>query len=260
MEERELQLLGGINKNTARLAESKPTISLIVSDTKTRIRTEYNPSISLDHKKKYEMALVNLETYYSFPNVTSSNNKFKYSPNNGVNWYTITILTGSYELSAINTFIKRTMQANGHWDKTNNEYLVKILADYATLKSVLYISKNYKVDFNIANSIRSILGFDAGVYSEGYHESQRIVNIMSVNSILVNNSCVGGAYVNGSQQPTIFSFFPNSSPGYKIVEWPTNLVYLPITLNTITIMETWITDQDGKELDLRGEVITIRFK
>ena len=30
--------------------------------------------------RKYEIALVNLETYYSFPNVDDTNNQFSYSP------------------------------------------------------------------------------------------------------------------------------------------------------------------------------------
>jgi len=46
--------------------------------------------------KQYEMALLNLETYYSFPNIDSTNNSFKYSPDNGKNWFTITIPKGSF--------------------------------------------------------------------------------------------------------------------------------------------------------------------
>ena len=38
----------------------------------------------------------NLETYYSFPNINSTNNSFKYSPDNGKNWFTITIPKGSF--------------------------------------------------------------------------------------------------------------------------------------------------------------------
>ena len=48
-------------------------------------------------------------------------------------------------------------------------------------------------------------------------------------------------------------FFPNVSPGYKITETPVNLVYLPITSDTINNITDWLTDQNGKELDLRGE-------
>ena len=74
----------------------------------------------------------------------------------------------------------------------------------------------------------------------------------------MNADVIGGSYVNGKTQNTI-SFFPNVSPGYKIVENPRNLVYLPVILDKITKMETVVTDQNGKLLNLRGENLTIRY-
>ena len=44
-----------------------------------QIKTKFNPPLQLDPYKQYEMALVNLETYWSFPNVTEENNLFKFS-------------------------------------------------------------------------------------------------------------------------------------------------------------------------------------
>ena len=58
---------------------------------------------------------------------------------------------------------------------------------------------------------------------------------------------------------TIYSFFPDVSPGYKIIESPVNLVYLPITLDTIDNLNVTITDQDYNLLNLRNEKLTIRF-
>lgn len=60
-------------------------------------------------------------------------------------------------------------------------------------------------------------------------------------------------------QPMIYSFFPEVAPGHKIVEKPAHLKYLPVTMDTIANLRTYVTDQDGKPLDLRGEVLTIRF-
>ena len=77
-----------------------------------------------------------------------------------------------------------------------------------------------------------------------------MVNIFTINSILVNIAIISGSYVNGSTQPTIYSFFPNVSPGYKIIENPHRLLYLPITPDTIHSITIWITDQNGNELNL----------
>ena len=76
---------------------------------------------------------------------------------------------------------------------------------------------------------------------------------------MVNVDIISGSYVNGSVKNTIYSFFPNVSPGYKIIETPVNLVYLPITLDTIHSLGVSLTDQNGKLLNLRGENLTIRF-
>ena len=56
-----------------------------------------------------------------------------------------------------------------------------------------------------------------------------MVNILTINSILVHIDIISSSYVNGSTQPTIYSFFSNVSPGYKIIENPHHLLHLPIT-------------------------------
>ena len=61
-----------------------------------------------------------------------------------------------------------------------------------------------------------------------------MVNILTMNSILVHIDIISGSYVNGSTQPTNYTFFLDVSPGYKIIENPHNLLYLSITSDTIT--------------------------
>jgi len=75
----------------------------------------------------------------------------------------------------------------------------------------------------------------------------------------VNVDVIGGSYVNGRTQNTIYSFFPNVPPGYKIVENPRNLVYLPVILDKINKMDTVVTGQNGKQLKLCGENLIIRY-
>jgi len=122
---------------------------------------------------------------------------------------------------------------------------MKISANTNTLKSVMEISNDFQVDFRARNSISSVLGCRNQVYEEGIHKSQNVVNILSINSILVNVDVIGGSHVNGRTQNTIYSFFPNVSPGYKIVENPRSLVHLPVIFDKINKMETVVTDQNG---------------
>ena len=248
-------LLEKIVQNT----EPKSSLQIIVSNNKTRFKTRFNPPIQLDKTKQYEIALVNLETYYSFPNIDASNNYFRYSPDDGDTWFEMCIPEGSYDITDINDTMQQKMRQNGHYDPTNEEYYITISANSNTLKSVLILENNYQVDFRHPNSISRVLGFYNDIYTLGFQESENVINILSINSLLVNLDIISGSYVNSSSQNNIYSFFPDVSPGCKIVESPINLVYLPITLDTIHSLETSITDQNGNQLNLRGETLTMRF-
>lgn len=259
METALLERIATNTEKTAKNTEQKSSFYILLSEKSTHIRTKFRPLIQLDKDRKYEMALVNLETYYSFPNIGSSNNNFRYSPDNGVTWVNINIPEGSYEIVDINEYIQRIMRENGHYDTAAEEYYITLEPNNNTLKSVLGIPTNYKVDFTTENSIRSVLGFKSKIYSAGYNESENIVNIISVNSLRITSDIIGSSYSNGSTENIIYSFFPSVGPGYKIIEVPVNLVYLPITVNTISSMETKLIDQNGKLINLRGEELSIRF-
>jgi hypothetical protein len=231
-------------------------VSFILSGNTSDFTTCHD-SVTLDLNKKYEAALLSLDTYNSIPNITvNKNNIFTYSTDDGKTWKTIPLNTGAYELQAINNEIKRQIITNG-----DDESAFNISANISRLTSIVNIENpSYKIDFGVDNSIASVLGFDKVIISYGYNESSNIVNIMQVNSILVNIDIIMGSYVNGSQSPTLYSFYPNVSPGYKIVERPNpSLIYYPLSRHDISRMRVWLTDQNGTLVDLRGETVTMRI-
>ena len=95
-----------ILKQIVNNTEPKRSFSIVVSD-KTRFQTWFKPPIQLDKKKDYHIALINLETYYSFPNIDRSNNSFTYSPKLNPLWFDIIIPEGSYHVEYINEFIQQ---------------------------------------------------------------------------------------------------------------------------------------------------------
>ena len=114
------------------------------------------------------------------------------------------------------------------------------------------LAANFEVDFTTANSIRTVLRFNAQVYKSGYHDSEKIVNIMNVSSLIITSDKIGPSYKNGATENIVYSFYPNVSPGY-------NVIYLPISLQTLSSMETKLQDQNGKLINLRGEKLSTRF-
>ena len=230
--------------------EPKWSFSIVVSDNKTRFKTWFKLRIQLDKKKDYEIALINRETCYSFPNIDRSNKCFTYSLNVPL-WIDILIPEGSYHVDDINEFIQRQLRKNCHYDKATDKDDIK--------KSEMILKINYEIDFIQKKSINILLRFHSKLYTSGFIESENIINILTINRILANIDIISGSYVNDSTQPRIYSFFPDVSPGYKIIENPHNLLYLPITSDTIHSITIWITDQNGNKLNLRGENLSMRF-
>jgi len=246
----------GYLKTIADKAESRPSFNIIISDNTSKIRTAFSPPLIFPRDCHYEMAVCSLETYYSFPNIDESNNTLRVSLNKGVKWNIIKIPVGCYEIYAINEEVKRQVIKAG-----GKKGDVVIMPNLNTLQCILILkNENTIVDFDVDNSLRSVLGFSARQFSgAGRFESENVVNIMKVNSILVHCDIIGGSRLNGEEKAIIYSFFPNVGPGEKIVARPKNLIYLPITLGVISHMTCWLTDQDDKLLNLRGEEITITF-
>ena len=137
---------------------------------------------------------------------------------------------------------------------------ITILPNVNTLQCILtVVGAKCKVSFDVPNSLASVLGFKWSIYGVARHASENLVNIMSVNSILVHGNIIHSSYMRGTQVPVAYDFFPNAAPGQKILKAPPNLIYLPVTVDVISTLSVWLTDQHGKLLDLRGEELTIRF-
>ena len=235
------------------LVRTKPkdSFTLVVSDNSANIHPPFSPPLKLQANRDYELAMVNLETYYSFANIRKGNNSFQWSIDEGKTWTLLHIPTGCYELKAINAEITRI---RGNSDIT-------ILPNVNTLQCILTVGgAKCKVSFDAPNSPSSVLGFKQDiVYGVGRHASEKPVNIMSVNSILVHCNIIHSSYMRGQQAPVVYNLFPNAAPGQKILEAPHNFIYLPVTVDVISSLSVWLTDQDGDHLDLRGEKLTISF-
>ena len=204
---------------------------------------------------------------------------FRYSPNNGTQSYTIHVPKGSYEIDEINDCIQSEMKK-----QVENLYRsdgVVIGTNMSTLRATLKFAKTsattqYWVDFSVNNSLGSVLGFNKGEYTYiekkedpidpdkvtsyiDYYESENIVRIDEVSEIRVTDDVIGSSYLDGETTNDIYSFYPEVAPGYKIVEKPFHLIYLPIVLHKISSMETRIVDQNGNLMNFRGEDIIMRF-
>jgi len=246
-----MELIGDDIKAIRKLLTKKADLSLIFSTTLSDYTTPIYPPLEFGTDENWVIGLLSLETYYSFSNIDNTNNIFTYSIDNGTTWKTITLPPGAYEIGQINSEIKRLMLPDEG---------IEILANTITLGSIVDITAPaYQVDFTVANSISSVLGFNPQILLVGYNVSNTVVNILDVNTILVNCNIVNNSYLKGSHSPILYSFFPNVSPGKKIVKEPSTIAYLPINQKYIPNIRIWLTDQNENIIDFRGETITYRL-
>ena len=222
--------------------------------------TPFSPPLYLDPNKRYEIALVSFDAYNTVPNITGANNTFVYSTDDGATWKTIIIPEGSYEITQINASIQHKLEQNKDWNSAAATHYISIKPNYSTLCTTINITgEKYQIDMT-RSTISSVFGFNGQILKRGFHNSEHPVNILSISSFLIHCDLVSGSYLNGRAEPIIYSFFPNVSPGYKIIQSPSNLVYLPVSrTGYINQIRMWLTDQVGNQLNFRGETITIRL-
>ena len=209
------------------------------------LETQYFPPIELSPDKNYAIGLVEFLTFNSIPNIDVGHNKFHVGDKE------LTIPTGSYEVEDIENYLQLALKNTG--------IKISIKPNNNTLRSEIYCNRD--IDFQSDNSIGRLLGFTKRILpaKEVHHVSDIPVSILKVNVLRIECSITSGAYINGQQVHTIHEFFPTVPPGYKIVEVPSHVIYLPVAVRTIDHIQLRIVDQNGELVNFRGEEITIRL-
>jgi hypothetical protein len=192
---------------------------------------------------EWVVGLLGFETYNSTPNIGEHNNKFRYGDGKE-----ITIPEGAYGIDDLSEYIKSQLpETNFSLRKNNN-----------TLRAEIKCSK--KIDFKNQDTVGGLLGFPSRVLpANKLHTSVEVVHIFKISVIHIDCNIVSGAYKNGRPGHTLHEFFPRVPPGYKIVEAPNEVIYLPVTTRRIDTLSVRVTDQNGDLINFNGEELIVRF-
>lgn len=219
------------------------SFTFTLSGTSSILKAQYFPPIELPHHKQYALGLCELLTFNSIPNIDKHNNTFN------IGGLDLVLPTGSYEISDIEKFLQK---------KLSKETSLVLFANNATLG--VEIQSNRVINFGGKNSIGRLLGFGkVQLEPNKTHISTHPVEILKINALRIECNIIQGAYINNQRAQTLHEFFPTVPAGFKIVEVPSKIIYLPLSTHTIDNIELRIVDQNGDLVNFRGEVITIRL-
>ena len=249
------ELLKQIADNTA----PKDSFLITLSGKGSRISHAFDPQIIPSRLGgRLRIAFTSLETWYSWPNVNSSNNQLWVKKSGESKEICLTIETGTYGFVALNDEIQRLLKLN------QLDNAVKFKGNLSTLKTIMTLEPGCSVNFKKGNTLRSIYGFESKTYlattKSRRFVSENIVNITPVNTVLVHCSCIGGgSYVNGKLSSVIHTFAPNTEPGCQVLVSSKKYLYQPIATDVIRQIDCWLTDQDFRPVNLQNEDLTVRF-
>lgn len=204
-------------------------------------------------KDTSEIGLLSVQTYNSIPNVEPGRNTLGVNIGDAVNTTLICIPTGCYEIFSLESVIRELLTSVNRSIK-----YFELGRNASSLKCTLRCS--HPINFNVNDSIASILGFEKRILSaDVLHESDTVVKITPVNCIKVDCNLALGSFENGEQSHTIHEFYPVVAPGYKIVEVPRHCVLYKLKTSTVEYIKVQLKDQNGKLINFRGETVNVRL-
>lgn len=244
------------------------TFTVTFTGTSSVLQNDFFPEIVLDPQVNYCCALLDFTAFNSIPNVTNGQNseliikypvqekkwiqtKRGYDYHNISREKTISLPTGAYEVEDILKYLK--------WEFHALE--VSFSYEISVASSTVAIQFDKDIEW-IGGTLLNVIGFyeNKTFKSHTNYTSENIVKITNVDVIRVECDIISGSYINGKSTHTIHQFSHcKVDPGYKFIEIPQHLIYLPIKVKQIRSIQVSIVDQNGQLIDFRGEQISCRL-
>lgn len=228
-----------------------------VSSNKDSFSVSLQPPLNIPTDAKYcNIACETAELFNSSPNIlTGVNNqiKIKCDSNTGVlTTYTVDLDQALYDLPALDQAIKSSLLNQGAI--TSPSYAIDLLASESDQKVVIQFNTlNAEVILNTATSMRGILGFNSGVYTNtgtvaGFQtKAQNVADFATVSSYLLHTSLVkDGMRLNNRHSSIIAQIMIDVDVGSQILFRPTNPAKLDASHligNKVGRVDIWMTNQ-----------------
>ena len=239
--------------------EKDDNIELILKGKGSDISIDfYEPIVIPTEEYEAKLGLKSFSTYNNIPNIEDGKNNALKIKVPGGDYKVFKLDTGAYELSIIGLQIVEWIKlTNPKLEKVEENF--KLIGNEATSKAEFIFKDDYGVDFNVKNSMHSLLGFEKDIKVEGAgrHVAKKIINIVSVTQLVFNCSLTESNFVNGRESPFLYNCGINVPAGYRLFRELSDISYKSLTTSQISHIRLWIVDQDGAPVNLRKDDLTV---
>lgn len=235
--------------------------SYLADQNSANLNYTFRPPLEL--KGKWEVAVCDGHFISSNPNISAGlqNNTFRYSPDNGLNYFTVTLPDGTYTTADINTELHATMKANGH-EISADVYGINLTINLYLLRVSVVIDTGYILDLSISD-LCFVLGFNQASYTAGTTVAQSNAKIGDpLRYYLIYTDIIeGGAQVSNTITNGIIKAVQNNNGvgvGVSLKEVDYNLLdFYPVKSSVLSTVNIRFLDINGRILDFRGESTSV---
>lgn len=225
------------------------------------IKKQFNRPIDLKNLK-WTLSLHNLNTYYSWWNVSSDlgNDTLTYYSPNTVGYVTLNLEDGCYSAQSLFQHIQDKLMETPDFTAPST-YPFSFAMDLSDGVVTVTIEADFTIDFSVSTGLADLLGFAHTELTDDAVAPQKANLRAGIDQILVHVDAISGnSVVDEEYSDVIFSFAPSGEPNEIIEVEPNNSLKVGVIrtdqLNSIRVT---LTDQDNKRINLRGRPLNLTF-
>ena len=235
------------------------SLEFILKGSGSDIRIFLPKPIIIHENSRASIGLKNFSTYNNITNIEKGRNSALKIKVPGTSEFTLVELeTGAYELDTILKAIYDFIEQKYPSLKNVREDF-KLIANEATSKCTIMLKGEYGIDFNVSNSICSVLGYDKSdiFKGTGRYTAKNIVMISTTSQLLFNCNIVESSYCNNIQIPLIYNCVIDVPAGYRLAREIHNISYKRLNTRQISNIHLWLTNESGAKITLKNDLLIV---
>lgn len=235
------------------------SIEFVLKGRGSDIRLRMPKAINIPEGHHGSLGLKNFSTFNTICNIREGeNNRLKILSPGSPDWRVFELETGAWELDSIAESLYSWIEHQ--WPQVKDVRKEFVLTGESATSKCMFLFKNeYGVDFDITNSLCTVMGFKKSdrFVGRGVHKASDIANIAGATELLFNCNLVESSWLNTEHIPLLYSCVIDVPPGYRMFRDVQNVSYKKLNTSSIQIIHVWISDEQGRGVDLRDESLVI---